>query len=868
MSRLLGSVLVAAAIGCSAQPVRALFDGTTWLPRLAIVLAVVAVTGAIARARLTPPRVVGAQAIAYLAVLVALFHADTLALGVLPTPSTVAHWNALLVDAGETLREHAAPAPATPGVTFLLTGAIGAIALVADALAVTLRRPALAGLPILAPFLVAVGNGDGGLHPGYFVSTAACWLALLALHDRERVLAWAAPAGAAAPHGRAGPAHAVAGGRAASPKASAANASPAPAALTGMARGARRGAASAVIGAAAITIALVVATAVPHLPVRYLADGFGTGGLGGRGRVGFSPSAQMVQDLMSTEGRPILRYRTDDPAPPPLRVSVSTTYVDGQWEPDVDSEPPSDSPQLRFPLGWSQQETKSTQQRVGVVENRLDAPYLAAPPDVIEGRVYEAKWTQGRTTGVLRVDSTPPRYDLRYLALDPDADRLRDQAMLPYPRSVLASLDEAGVTPTVRQTAVRVTRDLRGSAYDQALAIQEWLRTSGGFTYSLELAPPPAGMSGVQVRATAVDRFLRTKRGYCVQFSTAMVLMARSIGIPARIATGFLPGAQIDGTRRVLASDAHAWPELYFPGTGWLRFEPTPGTRSGTPPAYTIATPQGSGGTPSAAPSTASPTPSAGRSASAAPRPQDRDTDAGAPVPAQGQRATWPLVAGLVLLLGALLAAAPLAARRSRRRLTSQSGTGGPAAPSGHSGSPSPTSATPTGERPDAAVAVEAAWQDLLDRLADLGLDPDPAATLQGQRTQIRTAAALRGDPDQALARLVEQVEAARYAPPGAVDAPAARRARRDALTVRREAVRSRGAGTRLRALLWPGAGVRELGASWSALAARVRDPRGRAAGPDGRGSGTPDAGSPDDLARFAGRPEAPAARDAHPARR
>lgn len=864
MSRLLGSILVAAAIGCSAQPLRALFDGTGWLSRLATMLVVVALTGAIARARLTPPRVLATQAIAYLAVLVAFFHADTLVLGVLPTPSTLAHWNALLVDAGETLREHAAPAPATPGVTFLLTGAVGAIALVADALGVTLRRPALAGLPILAPFLVAVANGDGGLHPGYFVSTAACWLALLALHDRERVLAWAAPPGAGSPGDPGGPAHAVAGGRAGSPRTSAASAATAP---TGTARGARRGGTSLVIGAAAITIALLVAAAVPHLPVRYLADGFGTGGLGGRGRVGFSPSAQMVQDLTSTEGRPILRYRTDDPAPPPLRVSVATTYVDGEWQPDVDGEPPSDSPQLRYPLGWSQQETKSTQQRVDVVENRLDAPYLAAPPDVIEGRVYEAKWTQGRTTGVLRVDSTPPRYDLRYLALDPDEGQLREQEMTPYPRSVMASLDEAGVTPYVRQTAVRVTRDLRGSGYDQAVAIQEWLRTSGGFTYSLELTPPPAGMSGPQVRATAVDRFLRTKRGYCVQFSTAMVLMARSIGIPARVATGFLPGAQIDGTRRVLASDAHAWPELYFPGTGWLRFEPTPGTRSGTAPDYTIATPQGSGGTPSASP-TASPTPSASRSAAATPRPQERDTDAGAPVPQQGQRATWPLVAGLVLLLGAVLVAVPLAARRSRRRFAAEAGV-----PQLEGGSDDPGSPPPGTAQLDPAAAVEAAWQDLLDRLADLGLDPDPAATLEGQRAQIRTAAALRGDPDQALTRLVGRVEAARYAPPGAVDAATARRARRDALAVRREAVRSRGIGTRVRALLWPGAGVRELGASWSALSARVRDPRGSATGRGaghggGRDRASGNAGGEGDHERFAGRPEAPAGRDEHPARR
>ena len=61
-------------------------------------------------------------------------------------------------------------------------------------------------------------------------------------------------------------------------------------------------------------------------------------------------------------------------------------------------------------------------------------------------------------------------------------------------------------------------------------------------------------------------RFLKSKTGYCVQFASTMVMMARAKGIPARMALGFLPGTQDEGLFTVRSSDAHAWPELYFAG--------------------------------------------------------------------------------------------------------------------------------------------------------------------------------------------------------------------------------------------------------------------------------------------------------------
>ena len=105
--------------------------------------------------------------------------------------------------------------------------------------------------------------------------------------------------------------------------------------------------------------------------------------------------------------------------------------------------------------------------------------------------------------------------------------------------------------------------------YDRALAIQAYLRRE--MHYSLEIGAPPYDRD-------VVDYFLfESKEGFCDYYATAMVVLARSAGIPARISMGYASGTFDPGKGKytVLESDAHAWPELYFPGIGWVEFEPT-----------------------------------------------------------------------------------------------------------------------------------------------------------------------------------------------------------------------------------------------------------------------------------------------------
>jgi protein-glutamine gamma-glutamyltransferase len=108
------------------------------------------------------------------------------------------------------------------------------------------------------------------------------------------------------------------------------------------------------------------------------------------------------------------------------------------------------------------------------------------------------------------------------------------------------------------------------SPYGVVVAIETWLRETGGFTY--DETPPPA--AGAPPLAHFVDE---SRRGYCQQFAGAMALMLRFVGIPARVAAGFTSGSYEDGTWTVTDHNAHTWVEVWFDGYGWLAFDPTPG---------------------------------------------------------------------------------------------------------------------------------------------------------------------------------------------------------------------------------------------------------------------------------------------------
>jgi protein-glutamine gamma-glutamyltransferase len=108
------------------------------------------------------------------------------------------------------------------------------------------------------------------------------------------------------------------------------------------------------------------------------------------------------------------------------------------------------------------------------------------------------------------------------------------------------------------------------SPYAVAVALERWFRVTGGFTYSEEPGTTP-GLPPL------VGFVVDTRTGYCQHYAGAMALMLRLLGIPARVAAGFVPGHYHDGTWTVTDHDAHTWVEVWFPRYGWLPFDPTPG---------------------------------------------------------------------------------------------------------------------------------------------------------------------------------------------------------------------------------------------------------------------------------------------------
>ncbi|EED6225841.1 transglutaminase domain-containing protein, partial [Salmonella enterica subsp. enterica serovar Haifa] len=128
--------------------------------------------------------------------------------------------------------------------------------------------------------------------------------------------------------------------------------------------------------------------------------------------------------------------------------------------------------------------------------------------------------------------------------------------------------------------------------YDRLVALQNWFRAQ--FEYSLE-TPVEEGFDGTG--AEAVAEFLDERSGYCVHFAGAFALMAESLGMQTRIVVGYLPGSLTDEKRgeesifSVTSDQLHSWPEVLFPGIGWVPFEPT--ASLGVPTAFRAGVSEG-----------------------------------------------------------------------------------------------------------------------------------------------------------------------------------------------------------------------------------------------------------------------------------
>jgi transglutaminase-like putative cysteine protease len=368
---------------------------------------------------------------------------------------------------------------------------------------------------------------------------------------------------------------------------------------------------------------------------------------------------------------------------------------------------------------------------------------------------------------------------------EPDTLRAAPDRVLPSIGERYLALPE--LDPRVVELAERIVADA-ASPYDRALALQNHLRD---FEYSLTV---PTGHS-----ESALARFLfDDQAGYCEQFSTAFAAMARVVGLPSRVAVGFTVGEQSASDPElytVRGEHAHAWPEVWFSGIGWVPFEPTPGRGDPRSAEHTGVAPQQVGPTTTTTTSTTAPgdLPSTSFDPSLLP-----DFAEGLPGASTGSSTSDGVPAALVVLAAlvgvvaawVLVVATAVWVRGWRRRRRA-------------------------GDDPGRLVL--AAWDDVVDAARSHRLVPTPTET---HREFARRVVGALGEHDPApLTRLAEQAAAARFgaapsvdpavafeAAAGAVGALGQARGRRqqvvDLVDLRRGLPRRRAAGARRHATM------------------------------------------------------------------
>ncbi|MFE9168410.1 DUF3488 and DUF4129 domain-containing transglutaminase family protein [Streptomyces kebangsaanensis] len=784
------ALCAAAATLMTACALLPLVSSATWIVQVALMLAVQSGVGAAARRiPLARPLTVAAQALVTLVLLTLVFARAQAFAGLVPGPEAFRHLAELLRQGADDVGQYASPAPLTGGIRLMLVGGVLLIGLIVDTLAVTFRSAAPAGLPLLALYSVAAGLSEGGADWLWFLVAAAGYLTLLLAEGRDRIAQWGRVfAGAPHPGGR-------------------------EAGATVPVRTGRR------IGALALGIALAVPLALPAMQGGLLgATGTGVGARGGNGGTisAVNPLVSLRDSLNANEDRTVMSLRTDTSDLSDLYVRiVSLDDFDGTtWKPSqrhiVGVPDPFPAPAGLDDEVKRRQITTTIATADDYTQDWLPMPY---PPSGVR---IKGSWRYepvGMTlVGDHEQNTRGLTYQVKSLQVRPTAEQL---ATAPDPSPSLKR-EYTKVPKSLPADVARTARRVTGGAsnhYEQAVKLQDWFAVDGGFQYDTQVNTG----SGPQ----AVSRFLKDKQGFCMHFSFAMAAMARTLDIPARVAVGFAPGSpQGDGTVAVGLKDAHAWPELYFEGVGWTRFEPTP-TR-GTVPSYSRPeTPDTSPQDPAVPSQDTGAAPSAAPSARQSCPPELRrlqecgGPSAQAVLPSDGGGPQWYAVLGWALggLVVVVLPLSPLLLRRRMRSVR--------------------LGAHGRGEA-DAAPHVLGVWQELTDTAWDFGIPPDESRT--PRRAADRIVRLGRLDPAAAASvhRLADAVEQVLYAPRPRPVAGLAEDVRQVTGALRGAASR----GTRLRAVLAPRSTVRlvwSASARWTAFRSRLAAARPTLRGPSGQ---------------------------------
>jgi transglutaminase-like putative cysteine protease len=603
------------------------------------------------------------------------------------------------------LRTATAPAPTTDGAVLLASIAVWAMAAFADWLAFA-RHTALAAISPALVFFVwtsALGTADGriALTVAFCLAAGAFLLAQnLAVLDLRR--SWLVSQNAAR-------------GRGLTP--------------------------AAVLGGGAIVFALVLAPIIPGAgsdPLLNIASTGRDNSAGRSYRPSLAPFVDIGRKLDATANTELFAVRSE--LPDYWRIAALDQYSGdngGQWTLSaagtdnvgvgLPETPPAGSLVQEFAIG-------------PLSERWLPAAYRPVAIDLPDTLIVRSSDTI--------VAAAPRVSNLRYsvasqlptLAGTPlsAAQVAATAAAVPADLRPYLALPKSSDIDQIHRIASGIVNAAGASTpYDKARALNEYFRSTA-FQYDTSV--------GTLDNGSAILEFLTNKRGFCVQFASAYAVMARSLGIPARVAVGFTPGSRgADGRYHVSSHDAHAWPEIYLNGLGWTHlFDPTPGQSGVTTGGSNLPHDTASVATPTTVPppTTAAPKPGTGAAGGTGrPEPAPPVTPTFAPRPATSHHdplRPWLVVLvvlALVALAGAAYCFGVLAMKRRRRDRRH--------------------------DAHDPTAAVLGAWAETIDRLHDATVDPDPAqtalelATSAPAVTSAATAAPLR--------QLADAYSAARY---------------------------------------------------------------------------------------------------------
>ncbi len=289
----------------------------------------------------------------------------------------------------------------------------------------------------------------------------------------------------------------------------------------------------------------------------------------GLGGAAILPTSRLITDPPQLLGQVVMWVWTDEPPPeespaphgnaskPGWRGLTYAIYNGRGW-----SNPPLTSRPFSSTLSGD------LTQRFEIVALHGDTLFAASQP-VSSDAGLTALYRSGWDADLIGLRGAMSQYTVTSSLVLAAEDALR-QSPVSYSPEITPYLQlPTTVSGRVRGLAREITRGT-ATPYDKAVKIEAFLRT---YPYTLDLPPLPEGRD-------LVDYFLfDAPGGYCDYYASAMVVMLRAVGAPARLASGYTRGTfdYERGAYQVLGTDAHSWPEVYFVGIGWVEFEPTAG---------------------------------------------------------------------------------------------------------------------------------------------------------------------------------------------------------------------------------------------------------------------------------------------------